>query len=162
MSHHDLAEEATAFIASIQTFTLATLDANAKPAVSYTPYCQTESGYGIFISALSEHTQQLIDNPALSIMWIADENSSPNPFARQRMIATASATHHPHDSDGHKSVVSAMSTRFPDMMAVLSTLSDFQAFELNIHSYRYIKGFGKAYHSSTGNLQDLIHIAPAN
>lgn len=162
MTDHTLADEASQFIDSAQTVSIASLDADGNPASSYTPFCRLESGFGIYISSLAEHTQQIIDHPTVSLMWIADEQSSPNPFARQRLIARANARLHERGSDGFNQICSQMSERFPQMMEVLSTLADFQAFELQATSYRYIKGFGKAFHSDTGLLTDLKHISPGS
>ena len=160
MTDHTLAEEAAQFIDSAQTVSIATLDSDGNPASSYTPFCRLQNGFGIYISTLADHTQQIIDHPTLSLMWIADEQSSPNPFARQRIIARANAHLHARGSEGFEQISRQMSERFPQMMGVLTTLADFQAFELHITSCRYVKGFGKAYHSETGLLTDLKHIAP--
>ena len=160
MSTDPLTQEVEAFIDSLQSFTLATLDHAGQPAASYTPFCRLNSSYGIYISSLSEHTQQLLDDPHLSVMWIADEQDSTNPFSRRRLIAQAKAACHPRGSKGFERISSQMSLRFPQMMQVLINLEDFLAFEIELKSCRYIKGFGKAYLSETGSLNSFEHIGP--
>lgn len=153
-------EEVNAFIDSRQSLTLSTLDKLGLPAVSYTPFCRINDAFGIYISSLSEHTQQLLDNSHLSLMWIADEQDSPNPFARQRLIAQAKAVSYPRGSKGFERISSQMTLRFPQMMQVLINLEDFQTFEIELTSCRFIKGFGKAYLSKTGCLNSFEHIGP--
>ncbi len=160
MNTDSLDLEVNQFINSLDSLSLATLNYSGHPSASYTPFCRLENSFGIYISSLAAHTQELSNNHHLSVMWIADEANSPNPFARQRLVAQATATLHPRKSKGFEEIEAQMTSRFPQMMAVLSELGDFQAFELQLTSCRYIKGFGKAYLSENGDFQSLTHLSP--
>ncbi|WP_199485529.1 pyridoxamine 5'-phosphate oxidase family protein, partial [Vibrio anguillarum] len=75
-----------------RTLQLATVDAEGRPNVSYAPFVQNQKGYFVLISHIARHARNLEVNPHVSLMMIADESSSKQIFARQRLTFDAVAS----------------------------------------------------------------------
>ena len=74
----------------MQTITLSTLSKNNEPNSSYAPsIVDSDGNFYIYISSLSKHTLNLIDNPKLSAMIIEDESKAENIFGRKRFTISA-------------------------------------------------------------------------
>ena len=141
-----------------RTLQLATVDAEARPNVSYAPYVQNQEGYFVLISKIARHARNLLENPNVSLMMIEDEESSKQLFARKRLTFDAVANVVERDTYMWQQVVGQMKERFGEIIDGLSQLEDFVLFNLKPESGLFVKGFGQAYQVSGDDLVDFVHL----
>ncbi len=141
-----------------RTLQLATVDAEARPNVSYAPYVQNQEGYFVLISKIARHARNLLENPNVSLMMIEDEGSSKQLFARKRLTFDAVANVVERDTEMWHQVVGQMKERFGEIIDGLSQLEDFVLFNLKPESGLFVKGFGQAYQVSGDDLVDFVHL----
>lgn len=156
-----LQQDANALEASFNTLLLSTLSATGHPNLSYSPYLRQGDSYYVFISELAAHTQDLLANPACSVMFIRDESESRNLFARERLIFQCQAKMLERTSTAALEVLPLMQDKLGETMALLQQLGDFRLFKLRPQQGRYVVGFGKAYRVD-GQTRSLSHIGPDN
>lgn len=145
--NNEIVESILKLINTQQSLFLSTLDRQGNPSASYAPYLciEKESAFYIFISDLSEHTQQLLDNPIASVLIAADEQNTQQIFARHRLTYRVKADCLGQAALKRQAVLLLMQQRFGSIMDVLSGLSDFKLFKLTAQQGRYVKGFGNAF-----------------
>lgn len=141
-----------------RTLQLATVDAEGRPNVSYAPFVQNQEGYFVLISHIARHARNLEVNPHVSLMMIADEGSSKQIFARQRLTFDAVASVVPRETPLWQQVISQMQARFGEIIDGLSQLQDFALFQLKVEKGLYVKGFGQAYQVSGDDMVDFVHL----
>ncbi|MEM7126023.1 MAG: pyridoxamine 5'-phosphate oxidase family protein [Chloroflexota bacterium] len=145
---------------SQQSVILATMSEDGSPLSSYAP-CAVDSNknFYIFVSALSQHTGNLIRHQQASLMLIADEADSSQIFARERLIFQCKVSLIERDSDVWAISSKLYGERFADMFPLLSSLSDFSMVQLTPTSGQLIVGFGQAYNIGA-DLTTLNHRNP--
>jgi putative heme iron utilization protein len=155
MNDTDLAVRAKALqelLASQQTLLLSTASVTGIPDISYAPFVRDGSGcFYVFISELAAHTDNLLINPQVSVMFVRPESESNNLFARERAIFDCTVNEINWDDESYSSHLKALQNQFGEIVGVLRSLSDFHLFALSPESGRYIAGFGQAY---TINVRD--------
>ena len=128
------------------TVLIASNSADGTPNASYTPYISdSEHALYIFVSRLATHTDNLLNSGQASVLFIRNEDQSPNLFARQRLIYQCSVAEIPASSPRYPPLLEQMSKRFGAIINTLRQLPDFHLLQLIPTSGRYIEGFGKAY-----------------
>jgi heme iron utilization protein len=139
-------------LASQQTLLLSTASITGIPDISYAPFVRDEAGsFYVFISELAAHTDNLLTNPQVSVMFVRPESESNNLFARERAIFDCSVKEIERNDDCYSTQLKALQTKFGEIVGVLRSLSDFHLFALSPISGRYVAGFGQAY---TINIRD--------
>jgi len=142
----ELQTEAQRFRDQFKTVLLATSSIEGDPDISYSPYVLDRQGdLYIFISELAQHTQHILANPMVSLMFIEQEGTSRNLYARKRLTLQAKANEISLDTTDGMSIMEDFLERFGKTIQVLTTLPDFHLFQLRISSGNYIRGFGQAY-----------------
>ncbi len=142
----ELQAEATAFRDQFKTVLLATSSNDGFPDVSYSPCVLSDNGdVCIFVSELARHTHHLLTNPVASLMFIADESTSRNQFARKRLTLQAEVVELDRNSQEGARIMKDFSARFGKTIQVLKLLPDFHLLRLKILTGNYIRGFGQAY-----------------
>ncbi len=142
----ELQTEAQAFRNQFKTVLLATSSTNGFPDVSYSPCVLNDSGdIYIFVSELARHTHHLLTNPVASLMFIADESTSRNQFARKRLTLQAEVIELDRNTTEGAKMMKGFSVRFGKTIQVLKMLPDFHLLRLKILTGNYIRGFGQAY-----------------
>lgn len=115
---------------------------SGNPFISYAPFVKLENKLYIYQSQMSEHYHNMIKNPKIAIMFIEDEATTKNIFARARLTFSATAT---KIDDVSEAVWKAFEQlEGAEIIQMLQKL-DFDMFEIELHQGRLIKGFGKAY-----------------
>ncbi len=141
-------------LGSQQTLLLSTATLSGIPDISYAPFVRDGSGcFYVFISELAAHTDNLLTNPQVSVMFVRPESESNNLFARERAIFDCSVKEIDRIDDCYSTQLKALQIQFGEIVGVLRTLSDFHLFALTPMSGRYVAGFGQAY---TINVKDGI------
>ncbi len=145
---------------NIKSVQLATLGEDDQPEVSYAPFIWFEGACFLFLSQLARHTQNLLNNPAISLLIIEDQAESRNQFARRRIIWQGRAEAVERDIDLFKTVMQLFRGRFGDFIDIVEPLQDFHLFKICPHSGRFIRGFGQAFQLSGDDLNEITHINP--
>lgn len=153
-----LTAEILAFQVTRKTLQLATMNKNGLPNVSYAPFVHLQDGYYILISELAAHTQNILNNPNVSLMMIEDEVETQNIYARKRLTFTAKAVVVSCETGRWKEVITSMVEKLGETAQMLSQLSDFHLIRLETEGGLYVKGFGKAYQISANSLIDFVHL----
>jgi len=125
---------------------ISSTDPDGTPDASYAPFVSDQHGaLYIFVSRLAAHTGNLLSSGQASLMFIRNEDQSPNLFARQRLIYQCSVDEIPASSEQYAPLLSQMTDSFGAIIKTLRQLPDFHLLRLTPISGRYIEGFGKAY-----------------
>ena len=142
--------------AHAQTVQLATLDEYAQPAISYAPFVSDEAGnFYVFISGLASHTQDLLRQPTVAVMLIADEQNTRQIFARTRATYQCVAEVVARETPEARLLLDALQARFGEVVGVLRGLGDFVLFRLKPQTGRFVMGFGQAFTLTGERLQTL-------
>jgi putative heme iron utilization protein len=145
-------------MASQQTLLLSTASANGVPDISYAPFVRDHAGvFYIYVSEMSSHTANMLNNPRASILFIRPESESDNLFTRERAVLNCSVKEISRDDAIYADRTQALQDKFGEVVSVLRSLSDFHLFALRPENGRYIVGFGRTF---TINVIDgtLLHI----
>ena len=137
---------------------LATIAGEQTPCASYAPLVWVDDHYFLFLSDLAGHTRNLKCCPSLSLMLIEAEDQAANAFMRQRITLQGSAESVSRDDSSFARVLAEFHHRFGKVIAMIEPLADFHLFRLQLHTGRFVRGFGQAYDLAGENLQHLQHI----
>jgi len=137
---------------------LATLGDDQLPCASYAPLVWVDDHYYLFLSDLAGHTRNLRRCPSISLMLIAAEDQAANAFTRQRITLQGTADLVERDDFSFSQVLAEFHRRFGKVMTMIEPLADFHLFRLQLHSGRFVRGFGQAYELAGEQLQQLRHI----
>ena len=152
-----LQQEVIDFRGTFKTVVLATVSSVGAPDASYTPFTMDDNGnILIFVSELAQHTQNLIDSPAISLLWIADEEHSRNLFARQRLTLQCDASELLRDTAQWDTALTRLQDVHGKTIEVLRSLPDFHLFTLEAHHGNYVRGFAKAFTSQGDELRSWL------
>ncbi len=145
-------------IQDMRSLQLSTVGAEGVPHCSYTPYLhRAPNNFYIFVSQLAAHTRHLLANETLSIMIIADEQSTSEIFARTRVSYQCEAKRITNDNLDYGLVLDEYQQRHGKMAALLRQLPDFVLFQLKPMSGQFVMGFGKAYALTGDDLSEFEH-----
>jgi putative heme iron utilization protein len=139
---------------------MATVGVNTQPRASYAPFVYNSAAFHVYLSRLSEHTQELITNPVVSILLIADEADTTQIFARMRLSYLCEAETIDRGEPGYDPTLNHFKRRFGNVMDLLQSLPDFVLFRLTPISGRFVSGFGQAYDLVGNQLDDLLAVGP--
>jgi hypothetical protein len=124
------------------------------PYGSLMPFALSEDGEPlVLLSTLAEHTQNVLNDPRVSL-FVHDEagtHENPQAAARATLICLAEAL------AGEESAAAGERylARFPQS-ARLFQMGDFKLFKLKIERVRYIGGFGEMYWVSRNDFEAAI------
>jgi putative heme iron utilization protein len=151
-------QEAETLLSNYASVHLSTLSGRQEPEASYAPCLLQNQRIYVLLSRLSSHTANLLDRPVASLMWIEDEATGANLFARRRLIARCQAMVIEKTDARYATLLDAMATRLGPTLSVLRSLPDFVLFELSPQEGRFIKGFGAAYRFEGFDLQGMTQV----
>lgn len=148
-----------AFVGGFASVMLATADAGGNCEASYAPVLRHDGCLYIYVSELAVHTRNLLTGTgSASLLFIEDEASCRNIFARRRSSIQVTATEVARDAEHWLAIMEQMEQRFGNMMQLLRTLSDFHLLQLTPAEGSYTAGFGKAYRLSGEGLSHIEHL----
>jgi heme oxygenase (biliverdin-IX-beta and delta-forming) len=114
------------------------------PFVSMVTYAVARDGsFILHVSRLAAHTQDMLDNPEVSLLITESERSGKMPQALARVTVLGRAEMLDRDSQKHIDAREVYLSRFPDA-APLFEFADFSIFVIEPVSARVIAGFGQA------------------
>lgn len=151
-----------ALLGRVRSLQLATVDAEGRPRVSYAPFLQLDNDayFYIFISQLSGHTRDLLNNRRTSVMLIEDETEASQLFARNRASYECNVDIVEYDQDDYDGLLDAMTERFGSIIEMLRSLPDFVLFRLRPESGRFVMGFGQAFDLGGEQMRILTPVKP--
>ena len=133
------------FFESRRTLYLATTNTRGIPTASYAPFISKGSDFYIYISTLSEHTQNLSTVAVASVLLIEDEKGAKNLLARKRITFSCKASIIPRGKSEWRKLMDCFEETFGTGFQIMRPLADFVLFRLEPDSATYIEGFGQAY-----------------
>ncbi len=142
----------------VKTVQLATNDTDGNPQASYAPYVWIEQACYLYLSELARHTQNLISNPTVSLLFIEAEQSSKNLFARRRITLRGKACKVARGSHQFQRIMTEFKNRFGDFIDLIEPLQDFHLFRIDPQSGRFIRGFAQAFELTGPGLNKIEHI----
>ncbi len=145
-------------IQNMRSLQLSTVGPDGLPHGGYTPYLYRDpNSFYIFVSQLAAHTRHLLASETVSIMIIADEQSTSEIFARTRVSYQCEAKRITNDNHDYGLVLDEYQQRHGKMAALLRQLPDFVLFQLKPISGQFVMGFGKAYGLTGDDLSKFEH-----
>lgn len=148
------------FPEQVQSLMLSTVTSTGQPQASYAPFVMDgDRQFYIFISGLSNHTENLQRSPQAGVLLIQDEASAKQIFARQRLMYDCDVTLIERHDPQWTIYADRFKTRFGAIIDMLRQLPDFQVFRLKPRSGRFVMGFGAAYEVDPKDLDRLQHLA---
>ncbi|CAA6822237.1 MAG: Pyridoxamine 5'-phosphate oxidase-related FMN-binding protein [uncultured Thiotrichaceae bacterium] len=149
-------EQLQELIIEQKSLQIASLTSEGLPYASYAPYIYHNGCFYIYISELAKHTQNLIDDKRISILIIEDEEKSRQVFARRRLSGEGYVSEIERVEEDYTKIIAEFAGKFGNIMNILSNLSDFRLFRVEINAGSFVIGFGKAYTYSGGNVTNLV------
>lgn len=155
-------DEARGFIAGFRTLVMASVSADGAPEASYAPYVRDRDGaFCVYVSDLSRHTGHLEATRTASVLFIESEESSSEPFARQRASFECAVEPIARDTPPFDAILDEFSTRFGETVSMIRPLSDFRLFRLTPERGVYVRGFARAYRLEGDELAQALRVEPA-
>lgn len=147
------------FIDSHRSVIMATMNKLAEPESSYAPVLKHNGSFYVYVSELSKHTANLMDNPLASLLFIESEDDAKNLFARKRATLKVSAKHIARTDKNWEEMLELLESKFGKIISMLKPLEDFHLFELRPDSAGYVSGFAKAYKLTGNDLSEVRHLS---
>ena len=146
-------------IANMKTIIISTVSNGLNPNASYAPSVVGSGGsLYIYISSLSRHTKNLVNNPKASIMIIEDESHSENIFGRKRFTMDVTCHKVKRDSDQWLNIIEIMEHKFGETVTFLKDMTDFHMFKLVPQSGLLVHGFARAFRFDGENLSNVSYL----
>lgn len=157
LSLNEIRDEFHSFIDDKESVILGTVNKDGEPEASYAPVLRINHRFYIYVSELSQHTGNLQNTPKASLLFIEDETSSKQIFARQRATLKAKAKLIERKSDLWEVVLDSFEEKFGGMIPMLRPLEDFHLFEFTSEEAGYVRGFAQAYRIAGEELSEVAH-----
>ncbi|MEM0909677.1 MAG: pyridoxamine 5'-phosphate oxidase family protein [Pseudomonadota bacterium] len=161
MDFEKLEQDYVDFPCLFESLMLSTINKKGLPHASYAPFIiNGERCFYVYVSRLSEHTNNLLNGSSAAIMLIDDESKTKNIYARRRLMYDCDIEHIERNCEHWKSVIALFADRFGNLISMLRELPDFELIKLRPTSGRFVVGFGAAYEVDKSNLFRL-HPTPS-
>lgn len=147
------------FAEQFKSVILSSVNEDGSPHASYAPFVRDPDGYFyIFVSGLAKHTQNINGGKRVSILFIQNEESTAQPFARKRLTFDCDTEVIERDEPMWTNIMAGFTQRFGSFMETLMSLSDFVLIRIQPSSGIYVKGFGDAYSIKGTGLDRIEHL----
>lgn len=154
----DPAPAHAALIDGASSLMLATTTDDGLPHVSYTPFVRTGPvSFCIYVSELAAHTRHMLARDEASIMIIADEALTRQPFARVRVNYHCRISPIARTEAEYEPTLALFRERHGKMIELLRQLPDFHLLKLTAVSGQFVHGFGKAFKLAGPDLEQFEH-----
>ena len=156
---NEVLEEARRFHESFDSVMMATSREDV-PVATYAPYVTDEDGcFYIYVSELSAHTPNLMQNPRASLLFIEDESQAQHLFGRKRVTYSCVAEPVERDSGVFAEIMNRFKAKHGSFMDMMRELRDFHLFRLIPQQASYVRGFAQAYQLQGGGLAEIRHVS---
>ena len=149
-----VAREAKEFMLSFNSVSLATLSADKEAVCSYAPFVNTPWGNYIYISEVSEHFNNIKENPNnIEIMFLEDESKAASVILRKRLRYKVKASFIERGEVFDKIYDEfEKQTGGEGGIKTIRNMLDFYLVKLEFQKGRFVKGFGQAYDIENENV----------
>ncbi|RDU65127.1 HugZ family heme oxygenase [Helicobacter sp. MIT 14-3879] len=147
-------EELETFIKGFASISMATISSDNKVMCSYAPLIQTEWGNYIYISEVSEHYENIKNNPKnIEIMFIEDESKASSIILRKRARFRSEASFISRGEEFDK-IFDEFELQHKESSGIktIRKMQDFHLIKLDFKNGRFVKGFGQAYDIINGEI----------
>ncbi len=119
---------------------------DSVPNVSMVLFYESKdfTSFFIHISQLARHTQNISQNPNVSLMISESDALKKNPQSLSRISLTGEAVSLDKNSKLFEEMKNQYLNKYPDSKLNFQ-LGDFNLFEIKVQSARFVAGFGKIY-----------------
>lgn len=131
------------FMETPKGLVLSMLDGEGKPFTSCAPFVKKDGKLYIYISQVAEHYYHMENSEWIDAMMIADESTTKNPFATERMRMRCKPKN--IGNAGHDEIFELFNAQFDSKLLDVLRGLDFSLFELTPSMGRYVVGFGMAF-----------------
>lgn len=139
-----LKEQLEKFKKSRKSVILATIDKFGEPLASYSPYVEENGKIYMYLSDLSEHKQNIIQNKKVSVFYIEDENTAKMIAVRERLTYKGIGNI-VEDKVLESKIQSQFVEKHGKTYETLPAMHGFSLIEVSLMLGRYVFGFGNAY-----------------
>ncbi len=129
-------------IASRRTLIMASVNSAGMPLASYAPFVYSDGSFYVNISELAHHTHNLAEMGRASVMFIEDEASAADIFARQRYVIRCAAIEVARNTKEWRAIMKLFKKR---LGRAAHKFSDFHLFQLTPSEGRIVLEFGEAW-----------------
>ena len=157
----DLSQRLAGLIRGQRIAHLGTLRGGA-PLVSMTLYLAGDfeanrssggfSAFYIHVSRLAWHTQDMLQDPRVSLSVGETDDGRADPFTLMRVSVRGNAINLPNGEGNFENLKSAWLSRFPEQ-AINFTLADFSFWRIEPRDARFVAGFGRIHNLSAEELR---------
>lgn len=152
----NVSDELNRLLESCLSLMLATVNERGDPLASYAPYVRDDDGdFYVYVSGLSSHTSNLLQQRRASILIAQDERDTPQIFARLRANFDCEAELIARDTPAWSSILERFQMRFGNVTDILRQLADFTLIRLHPRKGTFIRGFGQAYRWNEAGLEQI-------
>ncbi len=146
VSKKDALKIAQTFNVDKMSLFLSSVDENAQPFASYSPFVEDEEfNIYIIISDIVPHSHNLNTTKKASIMIIEDESKCDHIYARKRFYGKVQAQKMANDDEKRKKIMDLFKKRFGKEVLIFDTMSDFNIYKLILQDANLVLGFGSAF-----------------
>ena len=155
----DEAQQAYAtFLDAFRSVVLATVGAGGRPHASYAPFVRDERRHlYCLVSGMAEHTPNLQATGRACALFLEDEASAAQIFARRRLTYDCRADFLAADDPLRADVARRFTERFGGIAKQLLSMPDFRPVRLIPEGGRFVIGFGAAFEVQGADLSRLVH-----
>jgi heme iron utilization protein len=125
--------------------------------VLYTPAVDFSAFY-IHISRLAHHTQDILQDPRVSLMIVEVDNQEADAQTLARLSILGHAVEIVADSDEYNQVKDGYLEKYPQAEPLFE-FKDFAIFRIQPESARYVAGFARAFNLSASQLRKAAELA---
>ena len=159
--HQDAQQEYKALREVSSSVQLATINSDNQPEASYAPCVWHRGDCFLFLSGLSSHSANLLNNPRISLLLL-EQDAPANAFARKRASLHGSATEIGRDDELFARIMDLFHQSFGKVMQLIEPLPDFRLFRVKLEQGSFVRGFGQAYRLEGEGLERLEPLDPRN
>lgn len=146
VSKEEALKKLQTFTNEIQSIILATVDEEANPFSSYTPFVEDEDGnYYVCVSSLVSHSHNMTVTKKAHIMFIEDESKAESVFFRKRLYFDAQVEKFEQDDKRAEKISKLFINRFGETSALILSMNDFRIYKLIPKEGSFVLGFGAAF-----------------
>ncbi|WNB76619.1 HugZ family pyridoxamine 5'-phosphate oxidase [Methylomonas koyamae] len=148
----------SALAQSFSSVLLATVSADGEPEASYAAYLRHDGDYYIYVSELSAHTRNLLDNGKVCLLFVEDETKAAHLFARQRVTYHCTAGEVERDTEAFAYIMTLFEEKFGAFIRQLQKMQDFHLFRIQPQRGSFVQGFAKAFAIEGDDLSQVRHV----
>lgn len=137
---NEIAKEVNLLLKEYNTLSIATIDQENQPNVSYSPYVIIDNSIYIIISEIAKHYKNIINQNKIQVAITQDEFQAMSIFFRKRLTINV----HVGITQNVEAVTDVMIQKLGKMVEMLMKM-DFHIIKLEILDAKIVYGPGKAY-----------------